>query len=351
MIVLLLLILGTLVLVPFVAYELAKNDKFFTRLQSGDIKFVMRGDTLHKIIHDARGKTLITRTDGIEELQDGPDGRNFFNRRFGLYWIGFPPFASVHTFRIKKETENPSGENPDEWITPGPDDAVKSLRFTFPRPYVLKEVEMKDRLTVDLLVLATFEVVVPYMLVFLFKGRFFEKASPILRAQVADKLNDMTLDDFIPAPKGEMDGILKDMKNSPEFNAELYRQVGLKLTGISITQWDPSDAEIRAAIQAEELAKKQGEAKKAQAKANAEVTKTNAEAQAEAEERLAKARGARIRETVEAMSSKDGDPNVVAQQVGKILQAEALTGENSKFTTWVDGGGAQPFVNVGGDKK
>jgi regulator of protease activity HflC (stomatin/prohibitin superfamily) len=354
MIIIGLLLLGIIITFPFAANGLANMELFFTRLESGDIKFIMRGESLYRIIHDVRGKVLVMGDDGHYIFKDGDESKSWLNTRFGLWWIGVPPFARIHTFPITKERENASAKDSAHWITVEEKEIqVSSLRFTFPRPYNLKEVELKDRLSVDVLVVAKFEVVKPYVPVFLFKGRFFENAGSILRAQVADHLNDMNLEDFIPAPKGETNGILRDMKDFPgDFNDTLIQQVGLKLVGISITQYDPSDSAIRDAMRAKEIAVKQGEGRIAAAEADAMVTRKAATAQAEAEERLAIARGARIRETVAQIAGSLGSPDVVAREVGRVLQTEALTGKDSKITTWVEGGaGAQPVLPIGGEKR
>lgn len=359
-------LLGILLVLPFTFYLLAEKNLFFTKLETGDIKFVVRGDSLVKIIHDVGGKKLETDEFGDQQFVDGIERKTFLNTRFGLWWVGIPPFARVHTFMIKKERENPGATDSEHWINADTKLAeVSSLRFTFPRPYKLDKVELADRLAVNLLAVAKFEVVRPHIPVFLFKGAFFVNAGSILRAHIADLINNRNLNEFILAPKGEVGGILESMKksenetaddpNNPghklgDFNRELIRQVGLRLVGISITQYDPSDADIRAAMQAEELAIKQGLGRIAKAKADATVTTTDAEAKATAEERLARARGARVRETVAALASTLGSPDVVAVQAGKVLHGEAL--KDTKITSWVEGGAnVQPILNIGGDKK
>jgi len=351
---------------------MVERDIFFTKVETGDIKFIVRGDSLFKIIHDVPGKRLVLDpVDNNMMFVDGVEKKSYLNSEYGMWWIGFPPFSKIHSFWIKPERENPSGKESEDWIQSDPKRQVWSLRFAFPRPFSIQKVELKDRLSVDVLAVAKFEVVKPQIPVFQFKGSFFENAGLILQAQVNDILNNMTLSEFIPAPKGEVDGILKSMKEPPEstgiapkknkkekehdlgaFNRELIHQVGLKLVGISIPKYDPSDKDTLEAMQAKELATKKGEGRIAEADANAKVTIANANAKATAEERLAQARGARIRETIAALASSGGDNNIVTQQGGKILQAEALTGENSKINTWVDGSaGAQPVLSVGGDKK
>ncbi len=343
-------ILGIVLLIPFVFYILAEHDIFFTKLETGDIKFVVRGESLVKILHDVKGRKLTDGPHGQKVFSDAAEEhKTFLNRTFGLWWIGFPPFAKVHSFKIVPEREDPNATNKNDWVKTEKERDEKSLRFVFPRPYFMKEVELNDTLSVDLLVIAKFEVVVPHIPVFMFKGKFFDMAGSVIRAHVADIINNMDLATFITSNKGEVKGILSEMKEDGNFNKELIRLVGLKLVGIAITQFDPSDNEIRNAMRAKELAVKKGEASIAEAEAEMKAN----ELRARAIERTALARGAQIKETVTALASSAGNADVVAMQAGKVLQAEALTGKDSKITTWVDGGtGVQPVVPIaGGDKK
>jgi len=324
-----------LVLSPFVAYALATFGIFFTRLESGNIKFIVIGDSLRKMIYNTPGFELV---DGKFQTTTEKQTRPFL----GLYWVGWPPFSRVHKFKITKETENPDGKTPEEWIMGGKEEIeVDTLRFTFPRPYVLKTVELKDRVEINVLAVAKFEVVSPYIPVFNFKGKFFENAGADIRATISDILKGYTLDEFIIAPKGEIDGILSPMKDpTGAFNQKLIEQVGIRLVGITIPQYDPGDQELRNAMNARTIAEEQGQATLAKARYDSE-----------AQERLAKARGVRILETVAAMASTLGSPDVVARGVADVLEMEAATGENSQLTTLVKGN-AQPVVPVGeGGKK
>ena len=164
-----LFVLMVLVLSPFVAYALSTFDVFWTRLESGSIKFIKRGDSLHEIIYNTPGFELI----------EGENGKEFVKTTkkqskpwFGLYWIGLPPFARIHKFKITKETENPEGEKPADWILGKEKGEVEvdNLRFIFPRPYLLRDVELKDRVPVNVLAVAKFQVVRPYVPVFFFKN-------------------------------------------------------------------------------------------------------------------------------------------------------------------------------------
>src|SRR3989338_3285375 len=129
------------------------------------------------------------------------------------------------------------------------------------------------------------------------------------------------MDEFIKTEKCEVGGILFPMKIADgPLNMELIRQVGLRLVGISIPQYDPSDKEVRAALNAEAIAQARAKAFVAEAIGHRDQLAIRVEANALAQERLAVARGVQIKETVAAMASTLGSPDVVARGVTDVLE-------------------------------
>ena len=299
----------------------------------------MRGETLHTTIYDLpAGKDIgcVNKKTGFK--------KSWFNKRFGLYWIGVPPFGRVHQFSIVKERENPSGKSAQEWITRDPQETpVDTLRYVFPRPFVLEAVELADRTPIDLLVICKFEVVDPYLPVFIFKGKFAENASGIIRSAVIDTLKKETLDSFIAAEKDEVSGILQHMKERDgDFNKVLVNQVGLRLVGISIPQYDPHDdsGELREAMNAQIIAQEQAKAVVAKARGYKDGRALEAEADKDYAVKQAEAYGVKVKATREALA---GD-----EAAARVLHADALP---KSLATFVEGGGkAVPVVQTGGDK-
>ncbi len=318
-------------LLPFLFYSLSARDIFFTRLGSGDIKFIMRGDSLIKMIHNVQGKKLVN-----GRFENGIESKSWLNEKIGIWWIGIPPWSSVHQFEIKKEKENPSGITPETWITVGEKVSVNNLRFTFPRPFVMRAVELKDRTTVDLLVVCKFEIEEPYIPVFLFKGGFFENAGSIIRAKVNDRLKKFgSIEEFIQTRKGE-DGFLKNLKQEHGFNDILREQVGLKLVGIVIAQYDPADKAVLEATNKEAIAKLLGLAQVAEATAYANQLQIRTVADRDRLIELSKGREAIIQKTVERMKETEADADTIAFVVGQILKADSVA--QSQITSWVEGG-------------
>lgn len=332
------------VLMPFVAFTLSKWNIFFTRLESGNIKYIYRGDTLRKIIADVRGKTV----QGFK-LVNGEGGKTWIQRKLGIYWIGFPPFASVKKFKIKrrKEHEELAGKSSTEWIRDLGELEVDSLRAVFPRPFLLTEVELQDRQTVDLLVVAKFVVVDAYIPIPELKGEFFELAGSVLKGAIIDILeNQGTMEDFIAANKGE-GGILEALIKKPEFNQALEKRVGLHLVGITIPQWDPSDPEIREALAKKFKAEKDREAKLVEADTYSQERAIKSTADLNAEKKLAAARGLHVKAVRQNLATKGVSGEALVKAAADVLRAEA----QPNLTTLVDGTNASAVVPVGGEKK
>ena len=336
------------ILFPFVVYTLAKKNLFFTLLDTGNIKYIYRGDTLLKIIADV-DKFKVSRY----ELVLGDEKRTWVQKTFGIYWMGIPPFATIRTFKVKRkrEVEEAGGKPPQEWIRDLGEIKVDSLRFAFPRPFLFQEVELKiDRQAIDFLTICKFIVVDAYLPVPELKGDFFELAGSIIKGSVIDKVKDQkTIEKFLSVEKGT-GGFLRDLTDKESnLNVALKKQVGLRLVGIVISEWNPTDPATREAMNKRFIAEKIREAELIAADTHKQIIAIRTEADAKAAERLAVSRAARIRKTLEAIAAKGGNPDEIVRATARIFQAEGLT----NLTTLVEGGsGISPVVPVknGGEK-
>ena len=324
-------------------YELAKDDLFFTFLESGNIKYFRHGDTVVDIIGDINDEK-------VEGRDLKPASKTLLERMFGLYWVGIPPYANVLKFKVsrRKEREETTGKPPTEWIMDLGEREVDSLRRAFPRPILLEKAELgsakpgeaKDRQTVDMLVVGKFVVVDAHIPIVELKGDFWELLTGLFRAAVLDIVERTgTMDAFIEANKGGgTDSILYELwKPDSDFNKVLVEKTGLKLVGAAIPQWDPSDEAVRKAMQLRFVAERERERDLIIADTYKQTRAINAEADALAEERIAKARGVRVRETAAGLAATLADQNVVAQATASVLRAEAHASKDSKIITVVDG--------------
>lgn len=344
------LIILVAVISPLLAYYLAMINVCFTFLESGNIKYIYRGDTLKKILADVKGKKISSDGHTLVDV-DGTEEKHLWEKWFGVYWIGLWPFASVKRFKIKrrKEEEDTSGKPKTAWIRTLDTIEVDSLRAAFPRPFLMEKVELGDRQTVDILLVGKFHVVDAYIPVPELKGEFFELTSSTLRGAVIDRLELIPdMDEFIKANKGEGEGAILEHLTKPDgpFNTTLAKRVGLHLVGITIPEWDPSDTKVRDAMSKKFIAEKEGEATEATAKAYARSLGLSTTADAARIRDLGIARGGQIKEAVAAFGSGGGDKTIALRAAADVLEMEAATSETSKIETLVQGGGTPPVLPI-----
>jgi|ERR1035441_2917815 hypothetical protein len=174
------LLVFTICAIPLLSgiiWRLALQDKCFTVLQTGHIKFVVAGESWMKTIINIPAKVLVS-GQIVDERNVGDSERHktFLEQQFGLYWVGIYPFRSIYSFPIIKTRENQDitpKTKPEEWIDRDKKATlVNELRWKFPRPVLVPGVKFAGVLQADILVLCKFEVVEPVVPIFIQKARF-----------------------------------------------------------------------------------------------------------------------------------------------------------------------------------
>jgi hypothetical protein len=347
------MIIGTVVvfvivmvlLFPFLAWALSTFNIFFTTCPSGNAKFVMRGETAHALIVNHEDLEIHLQKKWLLEPKLFKKRKRLF---FGLFWVGIPGVYRIHLFPITKDQENPdAGEDPKTWVIQHGEILVDSLRLVIQRSFVFRNIELKDRSVVNVLITTKLRVLDWFIPVFNLKGKFFENTAGLIEAEVGDEFRKLTLQELIEAKKGEDAGILSGLKlDGCEFSTALKEQVGLDLEGIAISRVDPGDAKLREAMNAKVLAQKEGEATNARAEADAKAAITKAQAEADALLLIAKAEQAKLQLLGLLKISANGTILLVPD-----ARTKAYTDALSQLKELrVIGEGAFPFVDVGGKK-
>ncbi|HEU0085432.1 MAG TPA: SPFH domain-containing protein [Candidatus Paceibacterota bacterium] len=347
------------VLRSYIIRALALLDIFYTFGKSNGIKYIEKGDILDHVIMEVPGYIVDQKTRLIEKSNGRTQQLSPRNRRlrdkYGIYYFGFYPFYRVRQFQITKQKENLRGTEPSNWMAPATTEIVDHLRFEAPRPYVFTDIEMKDRLTVHLKIIVQFQVVNAYIPLYVFNGNFFTQMGSLLESAVIDKLNDMTLGEFMSQNKGEVGGVLSHLKDpNGAFNEALIDLVGVMIISIAINDYQAGDNETVKAMQAVALAIEEGNAKVETAKKEKEAgiikaelykAKTDIETQADfdRQKKLAEAKGVEIKQLVDNFK---GASTEVVNTTGRIMQAQAV--RDSKLTTWVQNSdNAKPVIPTG----
>jgi len=343
------------VIVAFVwlAYEASKHNKgqgsWTTTVDQEEFKFIVAGGNLIKILPNMKKGELNEKDEVVESGKGEVVYKNplltLLKDRLGIYWVSIIwPLKKVHSFKIDKyslrqESELPENHKLSDLIEVEKDFEVFSLRRFIPRPLLIKEVELKDGLTVDILVMTEWEVINPRRPVFNYKGIFFSLMDNTIEGAVNDYGNSVGYMDLIGKPLGrdsefsdkimlfiESDFTIPDIEDRKKSFA---RTVGIKLTNCYVVQFGllESDQSTRDATKANaleiELAK---------------AAETKAGGEAKAIERIAIAQAKAFAKPVASLIKLGVDPNLAAAQVGRKTAMEAVAGKDSKLTVFVEGG-------------
>ncbi len=153
---------------PLWAYLLAPTNLFFTFVNEGTAKVVMRGGKFQRVIIALKGHYL---NDNGDVVKSGdPEKLRWFERISGAYWVGIPPFFRVHTYGFlwttlsKEEVGGEIVEKPKQREEKEMDNV-----FIKDRVYLgyIFSAETKEGMPVDIRYLITLRVVNPYKALFL----------------------------------------------------------------------------------------------------------------------------------------------------------------------------------------
>lgn len=286
----------------------------FTTVESGNIKFVVKGEQYHRTIDPDRESGIF----GI-----------------GWHWVGLRKIYRVHQFMIDKNKTNPDRdpEKPKTWVLHENGVLTTTLRKTIPIPYLFEEVELADRSRIDLLGYAIFEIqTAENAEKFVFGIKASSRPSgAILGSKVSDIVKAIPdLTEFISKEKGEGAPMFKDMlEPTGKFNTELEKQTGLTLVGFYIADYNAAKDIVDAANE-ETVARLKAKAVIATAEGNAQAITIQAKAKADEIKMLQDAE----LEAIDAQLVRLGISGPEkARILGKIKMANAI--EKTKLTTLV----------------
>ena len=330
----------TVIMVPIIVgimWRLAPYDKFFTKLETGDIKFVVAGESWVKTLINIPKKT-IGKDGKIRNLKDGETDQTWFQKTFGLYWVGIYPFRQIHSFTLIKERENRRigpDTQPENWIEREDPIDVTELRWKFPRPILVPDVEFGGALRANILVLCKFEVVEPIVPIFIQKAKFFDLTSSYVRNGVINYCQNMEYQKFITANKKDDGDMSKEIIDS--IKTVIESEIGVLVTGLSVSQYESSDKETQKLMEAMQKAELEGKAEVAKSKLAGDAAFAKADGEARADVVRASAKIQDIIMTVNELVTRGVDPNIAAQMAATVGRAERFTRDSSKLTTLVDG--------------
>lgn len=357
-----LLIIG----VPFVlfAYAAALFNFIFMFVPSGEIRTLIRGASFHRAVINIAGRTINRMTNDIVALPPGKKDPNltWFNRLFGLYFVGIPPFQSVFGYKFKWPKIDLSE---DEKSSRGfhiqvREEMVYSLFFSYAYPMVSTATEIQGNVPYDIDVVATIEVVNPEKALFkvLPSGQWLTRAQAMTLDAVRRYASTRTVDELRENVSSSSSGtgskkgaksdfestILGIVNGTATKPGKLIEQVGVKIASInmiSIQVHDPTgDGKLAAALTAQVVAQEQAKATVAEAEGYAKSTGLRADADAGRINKIAEADAKRVTSVIGEASKYPGGTAVLATE----SMERAIS--NSKAQTLVLGGNPSSTIMV-----
>ncbi len=213
-------------------YILAQHNVFFTFVQEGTAKAILRWKRFQRIAMSYRDHELTDAWDIVAAVAAAPTQRRWFGWMAGLYWIGIPFVNSVHSYRFKwtsyEEEKAKSDEKVIDYVLVQDD-----VYYSF-----IDEAETKGMVPVNVALLLTLRVVNPYKA--LFRVQHWLEATqnrikPAFRSFVALKeFEELTKQK--EAVEEELDSFLRGTKVD-EFIRDNY---GVELVAVEVVRIDPA---------------------------------------------------------------------------------------------------------------
>lgn len=321
-------------------YLFAHANMFSTFVPEGEIKFVVVGGNLHKVLLNVRDHRYNKTTHCLEK---GHRRRGLLESWFGIRWMGIYPIKQLHTFKLMAAHLKEDPKKPIlEWVT-SEERTVESLRWRFPRAISVSDVELgKDRFRVNIVVLCSFQVHDPYYPVFVLKGGFFEPLEDAIRGAVIAYCSNPEMDyaRFASEPKGPNSGFAQAILRVNDEGTigstlanGIKEEFGIELFEIRLVAFDLSekDKAAQVAAQAQEIARLEAQA--ARERGRGERMRLEELAEGEAAAWVAPLR---------AMKRLGVDPNAGVAAIGGVRRMQEVS--KTDLTTLVEGGSASVVV-------
>ncbi|HZS42761.1 MAG TPA: hypothetical protein VFA52_00900 [Candidatus Paceibacterota bacterium] len=251
---LIILILGVVV------YTLAWKDIFFTFVEEGEIVAIVEGKNPVKYIGNIDGVQVDPET-GIVVSKPGyktPLGL------FGVSWIGIPPIRRRYKYVLRWNKFDKEEDGTDYTFIPR-NEEVDSIYYKYPYAIRISGAETKDRLPVDICIVALLRTENAQTALFIVRGGYLQKATASIMARVRDWAGSMPIKDLTEArnegmialdnagetpsnPITSFVGAMQVLNRSDAGNPSLAEQCGLYLEAVNFLSYDivgPNAEEIQ----------------------------------------------------------------------------------------------------------
>jgi len=301
-------------------YLLAKVDLFFTFVKEGEAKIIIRGERYQRTIFSLKGHQLLS--DGtIKPASGGEPRKKIWERLFGVYWIGIPPFQTVHRYFLRWTSYKPKGVDGKK----APEVNEETLNSVFIKAKVyyglILEVETNEGIPLKVEFLAMLQVVNPYRAVFLVNSwveTVIDRISQQARVYIGQKSYSDLLTKETSNPKEGFSGFLFDETPGVTPLASIIGEsYGVQVISCDILSLDPPESYRKATTAAYE-ASRTAEATVLAAEAEAKTITLKSTAQAGAIRAIGTAEAEAIEKRSEAfVKHPEAAKAILEAEVGK----------------------------------
>jgi len=297
-------------LLVWLLYFGAKYEKQTCYVPTGEIKFVVAGESCVKVLPNL---------DGTNYHYDYDTGLTVEGERgiiypphsiLGVYLVSLLyPLKEIHVYQYewdKLRKGDPTKGEKDYVIDHHPLEYVNSLYLFYTYPILAEEVELEGNLRINILVNVTFRMVNPILVVFVFKAKWPRLVNATVKGAIATFGQGKTLDAFRKEDKEGGDSAfsmaVKQINDSTNNMPGIIENYGVAVHAVDFVSYDPviGSPEEQKAITALEIARLEADADTERARGITVIGTARAEAL-----------GARLK----IASDHDGGTGVLQQEI------------------------------------
>lgn len=262
-------VVAVIAVLVWLLYFGAKYEKQTCYVPTGEIKFVVAGESCVKIISNLSGTGY--HYDYYRQIiVEGEKGILYppFNI-LGVYLVSLLyPLEQIHPYHFEwdKLRKGDTSKGEKDYVIEHRTEWVNSLYFLYTYPIVVEEIELKGNLKISVLVNVTFRVVNPLLPVFVFKGKWLPLVSASVKGAITDFARGKTLDDFRALDKegagSSFSADIKRVNESSPSTPGIIETFGMAVHRVDFVNYDlvAASAEEKAAVTAFEVARLEADA-------------------------------------------------------------------------------------------
>lgn len=219
-------------LVALIIYRLAHVNICYTMVPQGEFIVVMHADKVHKYIGNVNDHWIDPETGKVTKGVT-PSSVKMPGHLWGIYWLGFWPYASRYTYRFPRAKYVKKAGEETEYAIIGKDDTADSVFWQASYGIEVTSAETRDGVPITLQFVITTQTVHVGIALFANKSPgWLERVTAAVKAEIRDFVGNMELAKIneIKAENGSADGKSDLQKEIELLNMSTQGNPGLEET-------------------------------------------------------------------------------------------------------------------------